>query len=297
MRVVRGASYTLCLGRMEDALGVIGGFDHILTDPPYRYLKGQAFDRGFDEALLFETARRVMPDRGFIALFGRGSSFYRWNTMLAGLGFVFKEELVWDKRRTTAPCMALSRTHETISLHTRKTGKIRRARAPYKEMRQFDLESISRDIERLKSAAQTSAGLDKIAAYLRTGKVTYDEERRGNIRRVTLQDGTKAADPAVQTLNAIEAGMKEKTIMRVSTVRYGAAHPAEKPVRLAERILALISDRGDAVCDPFMGSGAIGEACVRTGRRYIGCEIDGGYFDAALKRLREAEAQPCLGFD
>jgi site-specific DNA-methyltransferase (adenine-specific) len=51
----------------------------------------------------------MLPDDGFIALFCRGTSFYRWNTRLAELGFVFKEELVWDKRMPSSPVTALSR--------------------------------------------------------------------------------------------------------------------------------------------------------------------------------------------
>jgi DNA modification methylase len=66
-------------------------------------------------------------------------------------------------------------------------------------------------------------------------------------------------------------------------------HPTEKPVRLAERIIALISDVGDVIYDPFMGSGAIGVACVRTGRKYTSSEINAGYFETAYKRIR-AEA-------
>ena len=30
-------------------------------------------------------------------MFGRGESFYRWNTILADLKFTFKEEIIWDK--------------------------------------------------------------------------------------------------------------------------------------------------------------------------------------------------------
>jgi site-specific DNA-methyltransferase (adenine-specific) len=64
---------------------------------------------------------------------------------LAELGFVFKEEIVWDKRLTTAPCIALSRVHETISIHTKKNGKIRFTKVPYIESKQFEIESITRD--------------------------------------------------------------------------------------------------------------------------------------------------------
>jgi site-specific DNA-methyltransferase (adenine-specific) len=135
---------------MEDVIPSIR-FDHIFADPPYLYIKTHDFDKEFDESLLFENARRILPDNGFIALFGRGTSFYRWNTRLAELGFIFKEEIVWDKRYTTAPCIALSRIHETISIHTKKTGKIRRSKVPYVEQKQFDLESIVNDIKRIKN--------------------------------------------------------------------------------------------------------------------------------------------------
>jgi DNA modification methylase len=46
------------------------------------------------------------------------------------------------------------------------------------------------------------------------------------------------------------------------------------------------------VLDPFMGSGTTGVACARMGRRFIGVEIDPGYFETACKRIRDAYAQP-----
>lgn len=67
--------------------------DVILTDPPYLYLKHK-LDRPFDEQVFFNEAKRVLKKDGFIVLFGRGTSFYRWNTILADMGFQFKEEIV-----------------------------------------------------------------------------------------------------------------------------------------------------------------------------------------------------------
>ena len=65
--------------------------DCILTDPPYLYLKGQKLDRPFDEHALFTEFKRVLKPTGFSVLFGRGTSFYRWNTILSDLGLKFKE--------------------------------------------------------------------------------------------------------------------------------------------------------------------------------------------------------------
>jgi hypothetical protein len=132
MRTERIGGHILYHGRMEAVIPSIR-FDHILTDPPYWYIKHR-FDKAFDETLFFERAKQLLPDAGFIGLFGRGTSFYRWNTRLAELGFIFKEEVVWDKHYGSNICGNLLRNHETIALHTRKNGKIRRSKIPYLEL-------------------------------------------------------------------------------------------------------------------------------------------------------------------
>ena len=40
-----------------------------------------------------------------------------------------------------------------------------------------------------------------------------------------------------------------------------------------------------------MGSGTTGVACVQTGRRFIGIEIDQGYFDIARARIEKAQQE------
>jgi site-specific DNA-methyltransferase (adenine-specific) len=74
------------------------------------------------------------------------------------------------------------------------------------------------------------------------------------------------------------------------------AHPTEKPASLIGIMLSASSAPGSLVLDPFMGSGTTGVACVQTGRRFIGIEIDPGYFDIAKKRISEAQLQTRLPF-
>ena len=45
------------------------------------------------------------------------------------------------------------------------------------------------------------------------------------------------------------------------------------------------------VLDPFMGSGTTAVACVQTGRRCIGIELDQRAFDIACKRIEDATKQ------
>ncbi len=71
-------------------------------------------------------------------------------------------------------------------------------------------------------------------------------------------------------------------------------HPTLKPVELAAHFIRLHTQPGDVVLDPFMGSGTTGVACVRTGRNFIGIEIDPTYYAIAEKRIAEAQMQPSL---
>lgn len=65
-------------------------------------------------------------------------------------------------------------------------------------------------------------------------------------------------------------------------------HPTQKPVALLEYLVKTYTNEGDAVLDNCMGSGSTGVACVNSGRRFIGIELDKKYFEVAEKRIEEA---------
>ena len=75
----------------------------------------------------------------------------------------------------------------------------------------------------------------------------------------------------------------------------GKVHPTQKPENLMRWCIEKLSCVGDTIFDPFMGSGTTGVACVQTGRNFIGCEIDPGYFKIAEKRIHDAQQQMRLG--
>jgi len=64
-----------------------------------------------------------------------------------------------------------------------------------------------------------------------------------------------------------------------------------KPTRLMRLIVNDYSRINDLVCDPFMGAGTTGVACVQEGRRFVGIEIDQTAFDIACKRIEDAQRQ------
>lgn len=67
-------------------------------------------------------------------------------------------------------------------------------------------------------------------------------------------------------------------------------HPTQKPVSLMEYLIRTYTNEGETVMDNCMGSGTAGVACMNTGRRFIGIEMDAGYFQIAQGRIMEAAA-------
>lgn len=77
------------------------------------------------------------------------------------------------------------------------------------------------------------------------------------------------------------------SIIEFSNAKRGV-HPTQKPVALMEYMVRTYTNEGDLVLDNCMGSGTTGVACMNTGRRFIGMEMDAGYFAIAQERIAAA---------
>jgi site-specific DNA-methyltransferase (adenine-specific) len=78
------------------------------------------------------------------------------------------------------------------------------------------------------------------------------------------------------------------------SVNYKHEHPTQKPLDLIEWIVKYWSFEDDTVADPFAGSGTTAVACIKTGRNFIGFEIEPEYVAIAERRIAEAQAQATL---
>jgi hypothetical protein len=64
-------------------------------------------------------------------------------------------------------------------------------------------------------------------------------------------------------------------------------HPARMPIKLARHLVAMCCPPGGLVLDPFSGNATTGIAATRSGRRYLGVEIDAEYAEASRRRLSD----------
>ena len=68
-------------------------------------------------------------------------------------------------------------------------------------------------------------------------------------------------------------------------------HPTQKPVKLYEWLLINYAKEGDKILDTHLGSGSIAIACHNLGYDLTACELDKEYYEAAMKRIKDHQAQ------
>lgn len=64
-------------------------------------------------------------------------------------------------------------------------------------------------------------------------------------------------------------------------------HPTEKPVGLIANLITAVTKPDDLILDPFAGSGSTLVAAKKSGRRFIGAELDDEYYEKARRRIEE----------
>lgn len=186
--------------------------DIICIDPPYLYLKNQKLERAFDEPKFFSECKRILTKKGFIVMFGRGESFYRWNTMLSDLGFVFKEEIVWNKSHCSSPLMNLSRVHETIAIFTKGKGTINKVKIPYMEMKSHDVDAVISDVKRMRSILKNPKSLQAVQSFLENNNLYTKDEK---VTSTTISGGiVKVQDRSAAVMSIMNDGLNEKSIIR-----------------------------------------------------------------------------------
>jgi DNA modification methylase len=79
----------------------------------------------------------------------------------------------------------------------------------------------------------------------------------------------------------------ETSVTPASEKRHGK-HPTQKPLKLINHFIKTLSNEGDTVIDPFMGSGSTAVGCELLGRNFIGIDLEEKYYSLAKKRVNNS---------
>ncbi|MGO9119395.1 MAG: DNA-methyltransferase [Desulfomonilaceae bacterium] len=69
------------------------------------------------------------------------------------------------------------------------------------------------------------------------------------------------------------------------------SHPWQQGIKEAETLIESLTEEGDLVVDPFLGSGTVAVAAKKLNRRFIGCDVDEHYVNETLQRLEDVKTQ------
>lgn len=228
--------------------------DMVLCDLPYGVLNKSNISAKWDKQLplqrLWEHYKRIVKPNGAIVLFGQG--MFTAKLMISNPK-MWRYNLVWDKVLPTgflnANKMPL-RSHEDILVFYEKLPTYNPQMTEGKPLHS--------------KGKQYKTKKPKNRNYGVFG--TTDDSRKGSVEKFP------------------------KSIVRfVKPHPSIAVHSTEKPVYLCEWLIKTYTNEKETVLDNCMGSGSVGVAAVKTGRNFIGIELNKEYFQIAQERIKEAE--------
>ena len=268
--------YKLYLGDCLDKLDEIAdnAIDVIYLDPPFltqktHTLKDKAGNR-FSFSDIWESNReyaefifeRVKKARN--KLKATGSIFFHCDKNASHIArFIldsvfgeenFRSEIIWCFKRWSNAKKGLLPTHQTVIFYSKserfKFNKHYQDYAPTTNIEQI-LQKRSRN---------------------KDNKAVYAKDSEGNILTSGCKKGVPLGD--VWEIPFLNPKAKERV-----------GYPTQKPVSLLERIIAISSDEGDIILDPFCGSGTTLVAAKLNNRKAIGIDISENALSVAEKRL------------
>lgn len=113
--------------------------------------------------------------------------------------------------------------------------------------------------------------------------VIWDKQQPHGVSFASCEYAWTSFDQSAKTFYKRPQGADEQRI-----------HPTQKPVQLYEWLLDNYAKEGDKILDTHLGSGSIAIACHNRGFDLDGFEIDEEYYNNALKRLKQHQAQQTL---
>jgi len=179
---------------------------------------------------------------------------------------------------------------ETGRRHGRGEAESARRQSRRKERGQSYRQLIARSVLTPEQKIRAWEALEKVQQEVTEGRI---HDFRLKIKGVHAepfggQNGGRKGQLEREGFTVIRMhGEKLKSDVMMSAVecRRDCPHPAVYPVRVISQLIALLTQPGDTVLDPFVGSGTTAVTAWQQGRRYIGIDIHPEYCDYARQWL------------
>ena len=287
-----------------------GSVDLILTDLPYGTMNGFNgidWDFAIDPKEVYAIANRILRKNGKMVLFSQEPYTSKLiNNAIPNVPFNYR--MIWEKDNF-ANALLVNKApvsyYEDVLVFSKHPESERNDDNPIKLYADKVFDYVNVSTRELKN----KYGKDLFSHFKSAGKQfrlctrqSYDlliedynlKKMKDFVEWEVLKkmDGDyKEKFPS--TFNLPE-GKKYKSNILKYKKDYDGYHPTQKPVALLEDLIKTFSNEGDTVVDLTMGSGSTGVACKKTGRNFIGIELDDEYFGIAKERIETHEKQLSL---
>lgn len=207
---------------------------------------------------VLDECRRVLKSDGSIFLHCDRSASHHLRFLLDKVFGEknFQSEIIWSYRRWSNSKMGLLNAHQTIYFYSKTDA--------------FKFNTIYTDY----SPATNVDQILQSRARNAFGKAAYRRDHNGDVVTGTEKKGVPLSD--VWSIPFLNPKAKERV-----------GYPTQKPVLLLERIIAISTDKGDWVLDPFCGSGTTLVAAQLMERFSAGIDISSEAIELTERRLRE----------
>lgn len=275
-----------CLERMEEI--PVGSIDMILCDPPYIGMINEKWDRkDYDTANDFYSnimriAEKKLRWGGRLVLFGSNDTldfYYRNNTLLhRELLVVEKDVRAVSAGRNTKQYKQHINCTEYVFVATKYAREYTRSML-LEQQKKYNLSS--KQINELLSVKSNGGGMWSI--YTGNNRCNQVPTKERWIKFQSIFSGLPDYELFEEVFNnSIGKGNVLKGFdFRIKDRK----HPTQKPVALLEYLIKTYTNEGEAILDFAMGSCSTGVAAKNTNRKFIGIELDEGYFDIAKYRI------------
>jgi site-specific DNA-methyltransferase (adenine-specific) len=260
-----------------------GSVDCVVTDPPYG-INLDDWDNPIQIDVFLRECYRVLKAPSFLVFFGQMPTMIDWIVSAQGTGWIYKDHIVWVKRQVTAIALPINRAHESIMVYRKGKPKYNQVKGRYEDVKLpgyllglIKLSSIERHMAELRLKA--NGGIPSKTGHRKTQMNQYD-----------YMDIESSRSSAEINFTNVWSFYPEKCGNKNS----GLQHPTIKPILLMERLVELVSNPGDLILDPFIGSGTTAVAARNLGRHYIGCDISEEYVAITNQRLALPFMPPLL---
>ena len=288
-----------CLELMKDIPD--GSIDMVLCDLPYGTTQCK-WDTVIPLDKLWKEYNRVCKKNAAIIL--TAAQPFTSNLVMSNPKY-FKYNWIWEKSKATGYLNAKKmpmRAHEDICVFYRKPpiynpqmvqGK------PYNKGTAHRPTDVYGS-QGLKEKTKKRKELKKILSKENSLELIRQEMDKMGLEWTIIDKTQDMVDKIIDAVKPLKTTVKNDTGLRYPrTVQYfktaesegkkSIIHPTQKPLALFEYLVKTYSNEGDLILDNCIGGGTTAVACINTNRNYIGMELDEGYYEKCLERIKKVQ--------